>query len=295
MTDDIAEMNQPSDKLLSFRAQIDAIDEQILKLLEERSEVVHQVGQYKRSQGIIGSFVRPGREAEMLRNISWRGAGRLPKEALGPIWRLLIGASTSMEQEMKLSVYAPAGKEALFWLGREYFGPFLPIRKHESTHQLIGDVMQDGATLGILPAPFWEDVEPWWSYLAEGNGSKLKVFACIPFVIQKTDRNLPMALAVGQVTPEPTGHDTSLLVVTTETDISRSRIHDALIKAGLEATLLATHASSSIPERRQHLLKVEDFLEDQDPPLSEFYAKMQEDDSIYCNVIGAYAAPIKIL
>lgn len=38
--------------LQSFRSQIDAIDDHILTLLQERIQVVRQIGQFKRDQGL---------------------------------------------------------------------------------------------------------------------------------------------------------------------------------------------------------------------------------------------------
>lgn len=70
--------------LQSLRRQIDRIDDQLHDLIMARAALVEQVAAAKPDSGVP---LRPGREAEILRRLIARHAGRFPKGALVRIWR----------------------------------------------------------------------------------------------------------------------------------------------------------------------------------------------------------------
>ena len=77
--------------LQQHRNAIDAIDTQIIALLKERCGVVQQVGHLKEAHKVAGSFIRPGREAIMLRAILESTTGQaLPAQAIAAIWRIIM-------------------------------------------------------------------------------------------------------------------------------------------------------------------------------------------------------------
>ena len=55
--------------LKQLRDRIDALDEKILKLFNERAAIAIDVAEAKRTQGETGSFYRPEREADVLRHV----------------------------------------------------------------------------------------------------------------------------------------------------------------------------------------------------------------------------------
>src|SRR2546421_11364262 len=65
---------QPLD-LEQMRARIDAVDEQIHGLINERARLAQQVGISKSSDGRTVDFYRPEREAQVLRRARARNAG----------------------------------------------------------------------------------------------------------------------------------------------------------------------------------------------------------------------------
>ena len=62
-------MTQPlqSDPLGELRIQIDALDQQLLSLLNQRAKVAEQVGEIKRAEG--SPFFRPDRVAQVIAKI----------------------------------------------------------------------------------------------------------------------------------------------------------------------------------------------------------------------------------
>jgi chorismate mutase/prephenate dehydratase len=79
-------MTGPDKQLAALRAEIDAIDSQLHDLLMRRTDLAVQVGEVKaRVQPLGGTpadgskFIRPAREALILRRLVARHQGKLPK------------------------------------------------------------------------------------------------------------------------------------------------------------------------------------------------------------------------
>src|SRR2546421_8559321 len=72
---------QPLD-LEQMRARIDAVDEQIHGLINERARLAQQVGISKSSDGRTVDFYRPEREAQVLRLARARNTGPLADAAV---------------------------------------------------------------------------------------------------------------------------------------------------------------------------------------------------------------------
>ena len=71
-----------NNKIKPIRQKIDAIDHQILKLIQKRGSLAQKIGDLK---GLIDSnilFYKPSREAEILRNISKLNEGPISEEKI---------------------------------------------------------------------------------------------------------------------------------------------------------------------------------------------------------------------
>src|SRR3546814_15977852 len=77
--------NTPS--LDDLRREIDEIDDAIHDLLMRRTELARQIGRAK-GQGAV--FMRPGREARVLRRLVARHTGPFPKPVVTRIWREIL-------------------------------------------------------------------------------------------------------------------------------------------------------------------------------------------------------------
>ena len=74
--------------LPEIRRKIDAIDEQLLRLLNERADMVHEVGLVKKAEG--SQIYAPEREETLLRALAAMNAslkGRLPEKSVRAIYR----------------------------------------------------------------------------------------------------------------------------------------------------------------------------------------------------------------
>lgn len=90
---------QPSSDLTqalnSSRQRIDAIDDQIVKLLNERAQVVRKVGQIKKQFHAPASA--PGREEQVVRRAADQAREPLTPSAMEAIYRVLLHEMAAME------------------------------------------------------------------------------------------------------------------------------------------------------------------------------------------------------
>lgn len=94
-----------SDQLKQHRDQIDAIDEQVLKLVNERAKLARQIGELK-DDGVI---YRPEREAQVLRRLQGNNQGPLSAEAVANIFRSVMSNCRALEKELSIAFLGPLG------------------------------------------------------------------------------------------------------------------------------------------------------------------------------------------
>jgi chorismate mutase/prephenate dehydratase len=97
----------PADPLAELRRQIDAIDEQLVKLLNDRARVVVEVGRLKHATG--GAIYAPDREKRVLERVRSLNDGPLPHSAMEAIWRELMSGSFALEKPLRIAYAGPAG------------------------------------------------------------------------------------------------------------------------------------------------------------------------------------------
>ena len=74
-----------------IRKQIDKVDSQLLDLLSERADLVHQVGQIKKNEGL--QIYAPEREDALLKKLLEKNHGRLPDKSIRAIFREIMSAA----------------------------------------------------------------------------------------------------------------------------------------------------------------------------------------------------------
>jgi chorismate mutase / prephenate dehydratase len=104
MVDPKAAANQ---SLAPLREQIDAIDRQLLSLLNQRARVAEQVGEIKRAEGT--PFFRPDRVAQVLDKITAANPGPLLNQHVSAIWREIMSACLALEAPQRVAVLGPVG------------------------------------------------------------------------------------------------------------------------------------------------------------------------------------------
>jgi len=174
--------NSDKQALADARAQIDKIDFVLHDLLRERAEVIDHVRKLKGKQHI---YIRPGREAQMLRALTGRPQGKIPEGLVVRLWREIISSFTLTEGVFKVAVTTPAKDPDLWDLSRDYYGSFTPMMEAPSATDAIKAVQAEKATIAVVPFPAEDDKNPWWPLLASDKKNVLTVFASLPFEIPK--------------------------------------------------------------------------------------------------------------
>ncbi len=93
--------------LSELRIQIDAIDEQLLTLLNNRALVAEKVGEVKKRDGT--AFFRPDRVAQVIEKIQLTNPGPLKGPHVAAIWREIMSACLALEAPQRVAVLGPAG------------------------------------------------------------------------------------------------------------------------------------------------------------------------------------------
>ncbi|MGJ8620137.1 MAG: prephenate dehydratase [Methylophilaceae bacterium] len=94
-----------SDLLKKYREEIDAIDAQILNLVNERAKLARKIGHVKED----GVIYRPEREAQVLRTMQECNTGPLSSEAVSNIFRAVMSNCRALEKELSIAFLGPLG------------------------------------------------------------------------------------------------------------------------------------------------------------------------------------------
>jgi len=93
--------------LSNLRQRIDALDRQLLDLLNQRARIAEEVGDIKRAEGT--PFFRPDRVAQVLANIQQTNPGPLKNNHVADIWREIMSACLALEAPQRGAVLGAIG------------------------------------------------------------------------------------------------------------------------------------------------------------------------------------------
>src|SRR3984957_6795961 len=95
--------------LEALRSDIDAVDERLHELLNERARLAQRAGISKHHDGHTVDFYRPEREAEVLRRALERNSGPLRNEEIARLFREIMSACLAQEEPLKVAFLGPEG------------------------------------------------------------------------------------------------------------------------------------------------------------------------------------------
>ena len=182
-------MSDDSKTLDALRREIDTIDDSIHDLLMRRAEVVERVGAAKR--GAMMTFVRPGREAQVLRRILGRHQGRFPTASVVHIWREIFAALTALQGPFSVALHQPETGPDYRRLARAHFGAATPITSLAHAGHVVAAVSDGSASVGVLALPDETDDAPWWRYLISDRPDRARIVARLPAVIHADPKCSP--------------------------------------------------------------------------------------------------------
>jgi chorismate mutase len=215
--------------LEDVRQRIDAIDAELLRLVDERAGLAHVVAAAKAAAGDAGRFgLRPGREAQLLRNLLAQPHPGAKASLIVRVWREMMGENLKIQGPFHLAVWGGRDPGRAVELAVLRFGAAPPLRQVAKAEDALAAARTPG---GVAVAALAPDSAWWARLLAE---PKLRVFAALPCLAAWGPLS---ALAVAEVEVEPTGDDRTFWV--TDAAQPNSKIMEALSRDGVAATPIA--------------------------------------------------------
>lgn len=137
--------------LPEIRIKIDALDEQLLAILNERAELVHNVGLVKKADG--AEIYAPEREEQVLRSLATKNSGlhgRLPEKAIRAIYREIMSASLALEKDLTIAYFGPEATNT-HQAARSKFGMSVRYVAQVSINDVFDAVARHSADYGVVP------------------------------------------------------------------------------------------------------------------------------------------------
>jgi len=130
-----------------LRIEIDAVDQQLLALLNQRAGLAHEVGEVKKVDG--SPVFRPDREAQVIAKMQAAG-GALKPEGVAAIWREIMSACRALEEPQQVAFLGPKGtysEEA----AQQFFGSSMGALPCQSIDEVFRATASGSAEFGVVP------------------------------------------------------------------------------------------------------------------------------------------------
>ena len=144
----MAEDTRQTESLDELRKRIDAIDEQLVELLNRRADVVVSVGKVKQLSGT--AIYAPDREHEVLQRIGRLNPGPLPDKTVTAIWRELMSGSFALEKPLRVAFLGPEGSFSHMAAMRK-FGASVEYLPVADIRAVFTEVRRGHVDLGMVP------------------------------------------------------------------------------------------------------------------------------------------------
>lgn len=134
--------------LADLRVQIDALDRELLSLLNRRAQVAEQVGEVKKREGT--PFFRPDRVAQVIEQIQKANQGPLKNEHVAAVWREIMSACLALESPVRVAYLGPAGtfsEQAAL----QFFGASIEHVPCVSIDEVFRATAAGSASYGVVP------------------------------------------------------------------------------------------------------------------------------------------------
>ncbi|MFV0321229.1 MAG: chorismate mutase [Alphaproteobacteria bacterium] len=266
--------------LAELRVQIDAIDDEILSLLEKRSKVVYKVGEYKEKQPVK---VRPAREIQMNWNLAQKSIPAYPAPVLQRIWREIITSTLTIEGDFAVDVFFDEKNDlrtslALWDLTRDHFGSWCPIYRSTDKIAMIEQLAKHEVELVVMPIKNISiDPEPWWLYLAN-RPKEAEWYPRIAFHLPFSGPSNSWAyhdieaLVLSCATIEPSGHDETLFCI----EVLKGDYGSFLQKIAMQDCVLIEKADPDKHKFSAALVKFDGYLVDNETIIAEFLSAFSD-------------------
>jgi len=142
------EPSQPIRSLDELRVAIDSLDENLMRLLSDRADLVHEVGLVKKKDGL--QIYAPEREDALLQRLMSYNDGRLPEKSVRAIYREIMSAALALEEDLKIAYLGPEGT----WTHQaaiKKFGASVEYVAQPNFAEVFDQVARRHADYGVVP------------------------------------------------------------------------------------------------------------------------------------------------
>ena len=140
----------PTLNLEEVRGKIDAIDEKIHGLINDRARLAQLVGISKTREGRTVDFYRPEREAQVLRMARERNSGPLRDEEILRLFREIMSACLAQQEPLKVAFLGPEGTFSQTAV-LTHFGHSVRALPLNSIDEVFHEVEAANADFGVVP------------------------------------------------------------------------------------------------------------------------------------------------
>ncbi len=141
---------EAKEKLSQLRKKIDEIDETIVKLLNERAKLAKEVGHIKKQYNL--PIYVPSREQEIFERLQRLNEqyGEFPTDAIKPVFREIISACRSTEENIKVAYLGP---RATFThqASIQYFGQAVEHIPVSTIKDVFEEIVKEKVDFGVVP------------------------------------------------------------------------------------------------------------------------------------------------
>jgi chorismate mutase/prephenate dehydratase len=136
--------------LPTLRRAIDAVDDQVLALLNQRAALAAEVGQLKASLAPEAPFHVPRREREVLDRLEAANPGPFPGPGVRRVFQEVMSACLSLEKPLRVAFLGPEGTFTHL-AARHQFGGSAEFRPQGTIQAVFQAVARQGADYGVVP------------------------------------------------------------------------------------------------------------------------------------------------
>ncbi|HNL36101.1 MAG TPA: chorismate mutase, partial [Agitococcus sp.] len=137
--------------LPELRQKIDALDEQIQLLINQRAVCAQQVAEVKKAEDpTITSFYRPEREAQVLQMVMQRNQGPLAGETVARLFREIMSACLALESPLNIAFLGPNGTFT-HAAALKHFGHAAITQPISTIDEVFREVEAGSVNYGVVP------------------------------------------------------------------------------------------------------------------------------------------------
>lgn len=142
--------NNLQTQLKPLRDRIDALDEQILELLNQRAATALEVGKVKQDHDVDGPILKPEREAMVIRRLQALNKGPFTPQAVDAVWSQIISTCRGLESALTAAFLGPQGSFSEH-AALEHFGHAITRLRCDSFDEVFRAVEAGQADVGMVP------------------------------------------------------------------------------------------------------------------------------------------------